>query len=116
MLSRVKAAIRRDPPKNSDLIVRWSPAEPFMMNGRQALLAYVLDQTADEYRVAGRAPREVVAATLLELSELNDFGERIDRQFYERPDFQSIDLLAPTGACWWALPTVISGTIRTACT
>ncbi|SDA13000.1 two-component system, NarL family, capsular synthesis sensor histidine kinase RcsC [Pseudomonas sp. NFPP10] len=97
VLSRVKAAIRRDPPKNSDLIVRWSPAEPFMMNGRQALLAYVLDQTADEYRVAGRAPREVVAATLLELSELNDFGERIDRQFYERPDFESIDLLAPDG-------------------
>jgi len=97
VLSRVKESILRNPPQSSDLIVHWAPSESFLMDGRRELLAYISDQASDAYQVTGGESREVVAATLLELNEFNAFGERIDKQFFPRPDFESIDLLAPDG-------------------
>lgn len=96
VVEKVKATIARHPPKNSDLIVHWTPGERFLMDGRRELLAYISDQSHG-YSADGGEPAEMIAATLLELNEFNAFGVRIDKQFFDLPAFESIDLIAPDG-------------------
>ncbi|MCP1488438.1 two-component system capsular synthesis sensor histidine kinase RcsC [Pseudomonas fluorescens] len=97
VLEKVKATIARHPPKKSDLIVHWTPGERFLMDDRRELLAYISDQSHG-YSGGGDEPVEVIAATLLELNEFNAFGVRIDKQFFDLPAFESIDLIAPDGS------------------
>lgn len=96
VLEVVKATIARHPPKNSDLIVHWTPGGRFLKDGRRELLAYISDQSHG-YSENGSEPPEVIAATLLELNEFNAFGVKIDKQFFDLPAFESIDLIAPDG-------------------
>lgn len=97
VIEKVKATIPRNPPKKSDLIVHWTPGRRFLSDGRRELLAYISDQS-HEYSADGHNPPEVIVATLLELNEFNAFGVSIDKQFYNLPAFESIDLIAPDGS------------------
>ena len=97
VIEKVKATIARNPPKKSDLIVHWTPGRRFLADGRRELLAYISDQS-HEYSADGHNPPEIIVATLLELNEFNAFGISIDKQFYNLPAFESIDLIAPDGS------------------
>lgn len=97
VIEKVKATIARSPPKNSDLIVHWTAGERFMVDGRREMLAYISDQS-HEYSADGHPPPEMIVATLLEFNEFNAFGINIDKQFYNLPAVESIDLIAPDGS------------------
>lgn len=104
VLEKVKHSIDTHPPTDSDLIVRWAPSGQYLKPGRQELLAYISDRASDDYQAGEHAPDELVAATLLELDEFNRFGVRIDKHFFDLPEFESIDLVAPDGTLLLGAP------------
>lgn len=98
VLDAVKQAVRQLPPRRSDLIVRWQPSHHFM-GGKQMrhILGYVSARVeASDWQREG-PPREQVAATLLNWDEFDKQEVRIEKQFFDLPPFDAMEIIAPDG-------------------
>ncbi|WP_426128942.1 ATP-binding protein [Pseudomonas sp. DWP1b1] len=98
VLAKVKQATLRLPARSSDLIVRWSPAQHFM-GGKdiQQILGYVSGRVEVSVWEPDGPPRELVAATLLNWDEFVTQRVRIEKQYFDLPLFDAVDIVAPDG-------------------
>ncbi|ROL89688.1 hybrid sensor histidine kinase/response regulator [Pseudomonas chlororaphis] len=91
-VTRIKQVVQERPPTAKALKVYWSPSGNFLGGYQQEMLAYVSSSLSDESWGVGARPHNVVAATLLELSSVNDYGP-----IFSVPVFESLDLISPNG-------------------
>jgi two-component system capsular synthesis sensor histidine kinase RcsC len=98
VLAAVKQAARAVPAQRSDLVVRWRPSQYFM-GGTQIrqILGYVSGRVEANHWERAGPPRELVAATLLNWDEFDTQGVRIEKQFFDLPLFNTVDIIAPDG-------------------
>lgn len=93
VIENVKDAIRhQNPPAAQVMKVHWSPGKHFLGGYHQEMLAYVQDDISSKHPGLNNPPRKIIAATLLELSSVNDYGPVLDI-----PVFESLDLVSPDG-------------------
>lgn len=97
VLRQVRSTIARQPPKDSDLFVRWAAAQRVNALGSEQLLAYVSMPASLTGLSTGQPASDVVAAALMDLYEPEQIGTRIERQVFDEVSFDAIDLLAPDG-------------------
>ncbi|MDH1629570.1 hybrid sensor histidine kinase/response regulator [Pseudomonas mosselii] len=97
VLRQVQGTIARQPPKDSDLFVRWASAQRVNALGSEQLLAYVSMPASLAGHSFGQPASGVVAAALMDLYEPEQIGTRIERQMFDEVSFDAIDLLAPDG-------------------
>lgn len=99
VLNDVRRTVRNLQPQRSDLIVSWQPGDRFLGGkDRHQILGYVSSHVVTSDWQQGGPPRELVAATLLNLDELDKSGVRIEKQFFELAPFNSVDIVAPDGS------------------
>lgn len=97
ILREVRQNVERQPPKNSDLFVRWTAIGQGSALGEEQMLAYISMPLSEPSQTAGQPAWQVIAASLMSLRETVPTGTRIERQTFDNLDFDSIDLLAPDG-------------------
>lgn len=99
VLHAVQQAVRGLPPQRSELFVSWQRGQHFL-GGKdsQQILGYVSTHVVSPDWQPGGPPRELIVATLLNVEELDKPGVRIEKQFFDSPMFESVDIVAPDGS------------------
>lgn len=98
VLAEVKRATRQMPARSGDLIVRWRPSHHFVGgDDSQQILGYISGRVETKDWQRDGPPRELIAATLLDWNEFDTRGVRIEKQYFDLPLFDAVDIVAPDG-------------------
>lgn len=97
VLHEVRQAALQIPPRSSDLIVRWRPSHRYLGGKGTQILGYISGRSEALGWEQEGPPRELVAATLLDWEEFDTAGVRIEKQYFDLPQFDAVDVVAPDG-------------------